>query len=120
MKPEARVVASACANGLCVALIVRSNSIDGVVMARGDCLSLCSRLSGTGYLNEVRYFLGPCDCGVEPLEEDKRRTYQWAIDFATKIAAAAFNLVVSSELLTHGGRDDCGAGVPEPGQRGRA
>jgi len=47
VKPEARVAASACANELCVALIVRSNSIDGVVMARGGCPSLCSRLSET-------------------------------------------------------------------------
>ena len=121
MKREARVSASACIDELCSAVVVRLNSIDGIALSACGCEGLCARLREEGYLSEVRYSLGPCSCGVAALPPEKARDYGWAREFAAKVVESLIELrSARPELLTCVREDKDGAGVPEPGQRGRA
>ncbi|MGC9071609.1 MAG: hypothetical protein ACP5HK_02795 [Acidilobus sp.] len=121
MKKEARVVATFCEGELCAGVVVRLDSVDGIALSTCGCGDLCERLSETGYLGEVRYELGLCRCGLEVVPPEAMRMYLWALDFAEEIVHGLSELVTERpELLTCRRNVSSGAGVPEPGQRGRA
>ncbi len=121
MKKEARVSASACLGDLCAAVVVRLGSVDGIAISLCGCENLCRRLKDTGYLGEVRYYLGPCGCGATRLQQNFAKMYGWAEEFAKRIVEGLHDLAAERpELLTCSGDVSSGAGVPEPGQRGRA
>ena len=43
--------------------------MDGFVAARG-CADLCSLLDSRGYMGELRYYKGPCNCGLRALPRE--------------------------------------------------
>ncbi|MGC9210309.1 MAG: hypothetical protein ACP5FT_03495 [Acidilobus sp.] len=121
MKREARVVATACEGEVCAAVVVRLDSIDGVALSTRGCDGLCGRLRETGYMDEARYWLGPCRCGPHEVPGEFVRLYRWALEFADRIVRGLAEVLGQrSTLLTCSQGPISGAGVPEPGQRGRA
>jgi len=63
LKPEARILASACTTNACLALILRGIDVDGAVAA-SSCKDLCRRLEAKGFMGELRYAVGDCSCGL--------------------------------------------------------
>ncbi len=63
MKSETRILVSTCKDPLCAAFVLRGDSVDGVAIGIG-CIGLCLRLSEEGFLGELRYAIGKCNCGL--------------------------------------------------------
>ncbi|MDM7275762.1 MAG: hypothetical protein P3X22_006580 [Thermoprotei archaeon] len=63
MKAEARILVTECSEKLCASAILRGEGFDTIIIA-GDCRELCSRLEGEGYIYELRYYHGACDCNL--------------------------------------------------------
>lgn len=88
MKREARILLSACEDSVCCGLVLRGEGFDTVLLARG-CEELCSRAKERGYMDELRYQLGDCDCG---LPSPPRRIAPPS-GFAAEIARSALRLI---------------------------
>lgn len=84
MKREARVLASKCHGHLCVGVVVRLNSIDGLAISFDGCEGLCRRLGYKGFLDETRYYIGDCSCGLALVPVHQERL-KWAVTFAEDI-----------------------------------
>ncbi len=63
MKAEARILVTECSDTLCASAILRGEGFDTIIIA-GNCRELCSRLEGEGYIYELRYYHGDCDCNL--------------------------------------------------------
>ncbi len=91
MKREARILVSSFSDGWVVGLVVRGQSVDGVVVAR-SCAGACLELSRLGYMGELRYAIGPCTCGLPepprlpPEVEDMKSLASTAVEAARRLA----------------------------------
>ncbi|MGC9112421.1 hypothetical protein [Acidilobus sp.] len=85
MKREARVLVSKCSGQLCVGIVIRLNSIDGLAISFESCEGLCRRLGHKGFLDEIRYYIGDCGCGLA-LMPGRQEVLGWAVAFAEDIA----------------------------------
>jgi hypothetical protein len=96
LKREARVLVTACNDVACAGLVVRLTSIDGLATSYEGCEGLCRRLASKGLLEESRYFIGNCGCGLERAPLDAERL-GWALLFAGSLAKSMADL--REELL---------------------
>lgn len=76
MKPETRILASKCRGDLCIALILRGPGYDGALASTKGCQDLCRQAEEKGYMGELRYHTGPCNCGLPPYPGKHTQTEQ--------------------------------------------
>ncbi len=88
MKREARIIVTRCSGYACVAYVIRYPGIDGFSASLTGCNNLCSSLKRLGYLQEARYAVGDCICGLpEPLimPESVSRVVEAYLELAASI-----------------------------------
>ncbi|BAN89791.1 hypothetical protein [Aeropyrum camini] len=93
MKPEARVLASACAREACFAYIVRGRGVDGAVSSLSGCSSLCQRAWDRGYMGELRYGCGSCSCGLPSPPSRGQGAWEAYSRLAAAIAAGMLEIL---------------------------
>ncbi|MEB3816523.1 MAG: hypothetical protein LRS46_01075 [Desulfurococcales archaeon] len=76
MKPEVRILVSACGRSVCAGFIVRGESVDGMVSG-STCSSLCGEVMDKGYWGELRYAVGDCTCGLPVLDRQPSSVDRW-------------------------------------------
>ena len=62
-KREARVLASKCFDTVCCGYVVRGSGVDGFSIGC-RCEGLCRRLGEKGFMGELRYYVGECNCNL--------------------------------------------------------
>jgi len=86
LKIEARILVSRCSQDLCTSAIVRGRGFDALLIARG-CPELCERLELEGYMQELRYSTGDCNCNL-PDPPRAPKTIQEVVLFLERLLRA--------------------------------
>jgi len=64
IKREARILLASCNKGFCIAVVLRGMGVDGVIVSENGCRDICLKARMKGYMGELRFFEGECDCGL--------------------------------------------------------